>query len=253
MWESDDELSTLTNAQRINFKRSKLNIQIVRKESDPNIKFELFQRLNSLGTNLSDQELRNCLLIMLNRDFYYWLKDLGNYEPFLNSLCLTERALEEHYNLELALRFIIFKNVDIKEMKDIRGFPYLGEFITKKMTTYAKSTDFNNEYEERIFKHTFDFINKTLGENAFKRYNTERKKFEGRFLLSSFEAVGIGIGSNINEWSSKPIDRALIESLTEKASSLWSDATYQSNIGSGINFNIRIPAIVPLGKKIFMP
>lgn len=253
MWESDDDLSSLTNAQRINFKRSKLNIQIVRKESDPNIKFELFQRLNSLGTNLSDQELRNCLLIMLNRDFYYWLKDLGNYEPFLNCLCLTERALEEHYNLELALRFIIFKNVDIKEMKDIRGFPYLGEFITKKMTEYAKSTDFNKEHEERIFKNTFDFINKTLGENAFKRYSTERNKFEGRFLLSSFEAVGIGIGSNIENWSLKPIDEALIESLTKRASSLWSDATYLGNIGSGVNFNIRISAIVPLGKKIFMP
>lgn len=253
MWETDDELNSLTNAQRINFKRSKINIQIIRKESDPNIKFELFQRLNSLGTNLSDQELRNCLLIMLNRDFYDWLKELGNYKPFLNSLCLTERALEEQYNLELALRFIIFKNVEIEEMKAIKGFPYLGEFITDKMTQYAKSPDFDKVKEEQVFKDTFDFINNTLGENAFKRYNTERNKFEGRFLLSSFEAVGIGIGSNIDKWASKTIDESLIETLTEKASSLWSDKTYLMNIGSGVNFNVRISAIVPLGKIIFKP
>ena len=199
VWESDDELNSLTNAQRINFKRSKINIQIIRKESDPNIKFELFQRLNSLGTSLSDQELRNCLLIMLNRDFYYWLKELSNYEPFLNSLCLTDRVLEEQYNIELALRFIIFKNVTTEEMENIKGLTYLGEFLTDKMIQYASSQDFDKGSEARTFKNTFDFINKTLGENAFKRYNTERNKFEGRFLLSSFEAVGIGIGVEYRE------------------------------------------------------
>jgi len=253
VWESDEESNSLTNAQRINFKRSKINIQIIRKESDPNIKFELFQRLNSLGTSLSDQELRNCLLIMLNRDFYYWLKELANYEPFLSSLCLTDRVLEEQYNLELALRFIIFKNVTEEELKDIKGLTYLGEFLTDKMIQYAKSEVFNKENEARVFKNTFDFINNTLGENAFKRYNTERNKFEGKFLLSSFEAVGIGIGSNIENWISKTVDTKLIEDLTARANSLWSDNTYLRNIGSGVHFNVRILAIVPLGKKIFRP
>ncbi|KCZ71930.1 Protein of unknown function DUF262 [Candidatus Methanoperedens nitroreducens] len=250
MWESSDAENSLTSSQRLEFKREKIGVQIVKKESDPNIKYELFQRLNTLGTKLSDQELRNCLLIMINKDFYYWLYDLGAYEPFLNCIGLSEKSISEQYNLELALRFIIFKNVDIRDMK---GFIFLAEFITEKMTEFAESSTFDKEKEKQIFKDTFDFLDKTLSDDAFKRYNFERNRFEGKFLLSSFEAIGIGVGSNIDEWNKRTIDENLKEEVKNRAKSLWSDRNYLDYIGSGSNFNTRIPVIVPLGKKIFKP
>ena len=253
MWESDDEGNSLTNAQRIYFKRSKINVQIVSKESDPDIKYELFQRLNSLGTSLSDQELRNCLLIMLNKRLYEWLDELGKYEPFLNCISLSEKAFDEKYHMELALRFIIFKNVNMEEMKKMRGFVFLEEFITEKMTSFAESETFDYEGEMRIFKQTFDFLDETLGEYSFKKFDASQNKFSGKFLLSAFEAVGIGVGANIEEWTTKTIDDDLIEDIKLKASSLWINPTYLDNVGSGSNFNTRIPAIVPLGKHIFKP
>jgi uncharacterized protein with ParB-like and HNH nuclease domain len=253
MWESEDKENSLTHAQRINLKRSKITIQIVTKESDPSIKYELFQRLNSLGTSLSDQELRNCLLIMLNKRFYDWLDDLSNYPPFLNCISLSEKASDEKYQMELALRFIIFKNVNMDEMKKMKGFVTLEEYITDKMTSFAESDSFDYEGEMNIFKQTFDFLEKTLGEDSFKRFDITRNKFSGRFLLSAFEAVGIGVGANIEEWTTKTIDENLIRDFISRASSLWSNPTYVNNVGSGSNFNTRIPAIVPLGKQIFQP
>ena len=250
MWDSDEIECSLNQTQRLNFKREKIGVQIVKRESDPSIKYELFQRINTLGTKLSDQELRNCLLIMVNRDFYYWLNDLANYEPFLNCTVLSDKSIKEQYNLELALRFIIFKNEDIRGM---RGFVFLAEFLTEKMIEFAESTTFNMEKEEQVFKDTFDFLNNTLSENTFKRYNFERHRFEGKFLLSSYEAIGIGVGSNIDEWNTKIIDDTLIEDVKKRAKSLWSNTIYTKNIGSGSNFNTRIPAIVPLGKEIFRP
>jgi hypothetical protein len=142
------------------------------------------------------------------------------------------------------------QNVDIK---DIKAFIFLAEFITEKMTEIAESTTFDKEREGQIFKKTFDILDKTLSENAFKRYNSERERFEGKFLLSSFEAISIGVGSNIDEWNKILIDSDLTQKITERAKSLWSNKTYTDNIGSGIGFNIRIPAIVPLGKQIFKP
>src|SRR5258706_14480207 len=50
----------LSEAQQRFFKRARLDIQIVQKESDDQAKFDLFQRLNS-GTRLSEQEARHCL------------------------------------------------------------------------------------------------------------------------------------------------------------------------------------------------
>jgi len=250
MWESDDSNGSLTSAQRLELKRGKMNVQIIKKESDPNIKYDLFQRINTLGTRLSDQELRNCLLIMINRDFYDWLNNLAKYEPFTNCIVLSDKSIKEQYNLELALRFIIFKNVDIEDMQ---GFVFLAEFLTEKMTKFAESPSFDKEKEEQIFKDTFDFIDKTLSEYAFKRYNFDKERFEGKFLLSAYEAIGIGVGSNIDEWKTKIIDDDLIKDVKDRAISLWANETYMDNMGSGSNFNTRIPVIVPLGKNIFKP
>ena len=68
VWEKPDEdlaqIPLPTELQLI-IKRSKIDIKIVLRESDEGSKYELFQRLNSGGSSLTDQELRNCLVIML--------------------------------------------------------------------------------------------------------------------------------------------------------------------------------------------
>ena len=76
-WDDSDASKSFSQAQRIAFKREKLDIKIIKKESDKSTKYELFQRLNTLGSSLSQQEVRNCLLIMLNSDFFLWLSDLA--------------------------------------------------------------------------------------------------------------------------------------------------------------------------------
>jgi uncharacterized protein with ParB-like and HNH nuclease domain len=84
MWDSEDTANSLNLTQRLKFKREKIGVQIIKKESDADIKYELFQRINTLGTKLSDQELRNCLLVMKNKSFYEWFENLAKYPPFLN-------------------------------------------------------------------------------------------------------------------------------------------------------------------------
>ena len=249
VWSDEDEEKSLTSSQRIDFKRARINVEIVKKQSDPNIKYDLFQRLNSLGTKLSDQELRNCYLIMFNKDLFYWLKELGKHESFLNCICLTDNAISQQYHLELALRFFIFKNENLDELKKI-NFAYLDEYINEKMEIMAKSDHFDEKHEKYIFKSTFDLLNEALGENSFKKYDSEKIRFGGKFLLSAFEAVGIGVGSNIDEWLYGNMEENRAE-LERRVIALWDDAKYLENIGRGVDFYKRIPNIVPLGKEIF--
>lgn len=251
VWKSDDIQNSFTQAQRIDFKRQKIGIQIIRKESDPNIKYELFNRINTLGSRLSEQEVRNCLLIMVNKDFFNWINRLAKYEPFINCVCLTEDDIKKQYHLELALRFFIFKNVDVTE---ITSSTYLADFITDKMKSFSIAENFDKTKEESIFKDTFSLLNDTLGEDSFIKYNLEKEKFMGKFLISTFEAVSIGIGYNIENWKSKRSDNVeLTRVINERIRQLWSDSRYTRNIGSGSNFYTRIPIIVPLGKEIFVP
>ena len=70
LWDNkENPEKSFNKEQQLAFKRSRIDVIIVKKESDPNTKYELFQRLNTGGTSLSDQEVRNCLIIMTNRDF----------------------------------------------------------------------------------------------------------------------------------------------------------------------------------------
>jgi uncharacterized protein with ParB-like and HNH nuclease domain len=70
-WEDIDHPDeSLTVAQRLLIKRAKIGVSIVLKESDELAKYELFQRLNTGGSMLSDQEVRNSILVMMNRDLY---------------------------------------------------------------------------------------------------------------------------------------------------------------------------------------
>ncbi|MDZ4711808.1 MAG: DUF262 domain-containing protein, partial [bacterium] len=91
---------------KLDFKRSKFKFEIIQKESDPNAKFEVFMRLNTGGSNLSSQELRNTWLVMYNKDFYKWLEDLSRNTDFENTLSLTDKLKDERYDMELALCYI---------------------------------------------------------------------------------------------------------------------------------------------------
>jgi len=63
---------SLSSEAQLSLKRSKLAVSIILKESDENAKYDLFQRLNTGGSELSPQEVRNCLLIMINKKMYEW-------------------------------------------------------------------------------------------------------------------------------------------------------------------------------------
>jgi hypothetical protein len=244
LWEDENQDNDIGNALRMEFKRVKLDIKIVKKQSDKNVKYELFQRINTLGTSLSDQEVRNCLLIMVNKDFYIWIKDLANYEPFISTTSLADRLIDEQYHIELALRFFIYKNINLDEIKGVND---LADFVTKKMLFYADEKNFDKATEAEIFKQTFNFISEIMEDQAFKRYNPTKKRFEGQFLLSAFECIGIGIGKNIE---SNTIEKDKAKVL-EKAKSIWTNPDFQNKTGSGVNVSSRLPGLIPLGTSVF--
>jgi len=238
-WVNDDSSKSFNSAQKITFKREKLDLKIIKKESGENVKFELFQRLNTLGSKLSDQEVRNCLLVMLNKDFYNWLRELSVNDNFINVLSLPDRLIDEQYNMELALRFIILRHIDVKEIKTTQD---LGAFITEKMIEYTEPGKLDITIEEDVFKRTFAYLNSTTAESTFKRYNKIKGRFEGKFLLSAFEAIGIGTGMNIDS-----LEQKSSADLSEKFKEIWANETFNSKTGSGVNVTSRVPVIVPLG------
>jgi len=242
-WEDTDHPDqSLTVAQRLLIKRAKIGASIILKESDEMAKFELFQRLNTGGSMLSDQEVRNSILVMMNRNLYQWLRELSKDQNFVSCVALSERAIEEQYDMELVLRFIVFRTMAPAAFANLGD---LGEFLTDKAKALAQDKTLDLKKEEEIFRETFALLASDLGDDAFRRYDHGKKRFLGGFSVSAFEAVAIGIGYSPKKAVSDP------SSVREKIKKMWTAQEFVNNSGSGIRASSRVPKIIPYGRTVF--
>lgn len=241
-WEDPDHPDqSFTQAERLQIKRAKLDVSIILRESGERAKYELFQRLNTGGSPLSDQEVRNCILVMVNRDFYFWLRRLAEHPAFQESIALTDRAVAEQYDMELVTRYMVFHNMDKGKLLSLGD---VGEFLTDQIVTFAEARA-GSQGEQEKFTQVFDYISGTIGPNAFRRYDPTRKKHVGGFLVSAFEVVALGLASQ---------DRfPAPEEFETRVRDLWSNPTFQKYSGAGARASTRIPHLIPLGRELFRP
>ena len=247
IWENkndENDENSLTQQQRIDIRRSKVDVNIIQRESNKDTKYDMFERLNTGGTPLSEQEVRNCLLIMTNRDFYKAFEALADNHDFQDSVTLTDRAREERYDMELVTRFIVLRH---SKISDIAARDDVNTFITEKLIDLA-SSDFDFSQETTRFEKTFRIINSALSDNAFKKYSAERSKYSGGFLVSAFEIVAIGLGQNIDSWTDETAAKERVRTVSQ---AMWSDTRFTNHQGSGIRGSSRIPHTIPLGAELF--
>ncbi|MDW3210673.1 MAG: DUF262 domain-containing protein [Reichenbachiella sp.] len=240
-WDSEDEHS-FTDAQQRYFKRSRLNFVIIQKESDSSSKYELFQRLNTGGSSLTPQEVRNCLLIMNNEEYFEKLKDLSEYDPFLNTINISDKNLDEQYDKELTSRFLVLKDVDPAALSSVKD---LGIYLDDMLVDYFQKHNNSWTATEDLFRRTFRLIDETVGDDAFKRYNLTSNVFYGGFIVSAFEMVALGIANNIEHWE---VHRTEIR---EKIVECWQKISDDNITWKGYSAAGRLPKTISVGQEVF--
>lgn len=246
-WNGDGTDRTFDDTQRRLIKRASLDLKIVKRESDPETPLELFQRLNTLGSQLSDQELRNSLLIMVRRDYYFWLQQLQNFEPFQLAVAVSDRSRQEQYDLELVLRFLACSQASLEQLRAVGD---MAEFLTDSAVKMARDANFDRDAAQSVFEGTFTVIADALEDEAFRRYDADRDRFLGGFSVSAFEAISTGVASNLPEWVAAQIDVRRPD-LVHRVQGLWGDATFRQYARGGVRASTRIPQLVPLGRQLF--
>lgn len=243
-WQDEDAPEhSFPEVLRRDFKRQKVDLKIIKKESDDNTKFDLFERLNTLGSKLSDQEVRNCLLVMINPDFYTWLQELAEFDDFRATIRLSDRALEERYDLELLLRFILLVRAPNSQLQGIKD---LDAYITTGMRQIAADSTFDRAAEAKVFRTTFSILNKALGENTFTRQDGGRGR--GGFLISLYEVIAAGLGYRIQQDSSNIPTAQAVKEVTLRVGESEEFRMYSR---SGTSASSRMPRLVPFGRELF--
>jgi hypothetical protein len=247
-WETGVGDSSLTQPQRLFIKRAKLDVKIIKKESDPQSKYELFMRVNTGGTSLTDQEVRSCVLVMENKDVFLALKEMGDNEHFRSCIALSDRLIDQQYHLELVARFIVLRKIKPSAI----NIENLGEFLTDKMKEIAhQGLAAISEHKDSFFS-TFSMLSEAIASDAFRKYDKKRKRHSGPFLISAYEAIALGIGYNY-----KQIEAARSQNnnydVVAKIKELWASDGFINNIGSGISGTTRMRTTLDFGRKHFKP
>ena len=247
-WDDDDPSRSIGSVNQLIIRRAKIDVKIILRESSESSKYELFLRLNTGGSQLSDQELRNATLVMVNPDAFRWIECLADNENFQDCIALSDRSMSERYDLELVTRFLVFRNLEESRLSSIGD---IGEFLTESIVELAKSERLQEvrSVEEEAFRCTFASLAESLGERSFRKFDIAKGKHLGGFLISAFEPIALGIGYNFEHYCNST---EALPKIEEKGKQLWHDVDFLGRSG-GVRASTRVLSTIPLGRRLFAP
>ena len=175
------------------FKRVPLDIKIIKRESDSTTKYELFDRLNSGGSRLTEQEIRNAIFLIEKPFAINLVHELAKQDNFQNSIALSDKDINNAYDEEIVLRFFAYTEVPEK-------FSEYGNSVKDFLDNYLRNDikEENIEILKTKFIKFFTFFNKNFAENSFRTLRDDSKYIRG-FKISKFEALVIGLKDSVNK------------------------------------------------------
>lgn len=229
---------------QIEIKRARVRVEILKNESDIEAKFELFQRLNTGGAGLTEQEVRNSIAVSIRPALYEWLITRSTEPAFVKTTAQTDTAIESQAGVELALRFFAFRSVPYKPGLDVN------EYLDSALIKIAKNEEYDLNAEAAVFSTTFQFLDDALGSNSFKRWSGQ--SFTGKFLMSVFEVLATGVSKNLGALSAMgEADRR--EFIINAAKNLWSNPAFTSYSGAGVRGTTRLSKLLPISSQLLNP
>ena len=229
---------------RLRLKRSPIRTVVIKKQSQGFLRYEMFKRLNTGGSNLEPQEIRNCSARMLGDigiKFYNFLVDLSSLDDF--AACadyLPFPDKEKKAAEELVLRFFAAKNY----AKGFRGS--VRDWLDNYMEAVLLGTEpFDYASEGDAFFMTMKLARDKLGDTAFLRYRGTTPV--GSLPPAYFEAISMGILTTYKEI----IGKSSI-SLRKAVTELVQSEEFRSVTGPGANSKEKFRTRVELAEKALL-
>ncbi|HII80711.1 MAG TPA: DUF262 domain-containing protein [Methanosarcina sp.] len=223
----------------LNIKRAICRIEIVKWNSAMDMRYELFNRLNTGGSPLTEQEIRNCIFRGTSSNFNNFLTRMASDETFIRLIQPTKRQEEQKYLEELVLRFVSLMN---NEWENSINWENTGDKLSTYMTLFMKRTtrdlNFNFGYYETLFQRMLKLL-EPLGYEIFRASN-------GVFSTSYYDGITIGIASNIDYY--EKVESSIIK---QKINELVTSPIFIKNIGAGSSTKNRVINRIKIALDIF--
>jgi uncharacterized protein with ParB-like and HNH nuclease domain len=117
-----DDQHEIGKSHQLSFRRARIGVEILKRPSDNQTKYDLFQRLNAGGTQANAQELRNCIMLMVNSEYYQAVKSAAEQLPFQAVTAVTDEQIERQRHLEYAVRFLVHTYIPYDGTLDVEEY-----------------------------------------------------------------------------------------------------------------------------------
>jgi len=232
----------ISRPQQLAIRRAKLNVQILKRPSDPETKYDLFQRLNRGGTVANAQEVRNCVVIMISQQFFDLIHDeLAQSDDFKAIAHVSDTGELRQRNIEMAMRFLVFISYEYTNDLDVE------EFLDTYIVKLAEGDRPAEELRER-FLGTFALLRQALGDHALQKWNEESQSFGGRVGQVALEVVAAGVGFNLQDILKRPQPAAYLE---ERIKDFWRSEQGAAFMAAGVRGTQRLASTITLGRQWF--
>jgi 5-methylcytosine-specific restriction endonuclease McrA len=139
-----------------------LRIILIQKEGNPDLKFEVFERLNSGAERLNDMELRNCIYRGPYNDMLRELAANVTFRKIYGEPDLDNRMKDR----QLLLRFFaMWRNTHLKYRGPMK------QFMNREMYEHRFATAEQVSQMGRIFEEAVESSWAVFGRKAFRRYS----------------------------------------------------------------------------------
>jgi len=210
---------------------ARISIILLEKESSTRARYEVFKRLNKLGSPLSDQEIRNCTARLFGKEFPTALRALAAKHVVRDALSPAAEPERKMFIEEMLLRLLAFNYSKTALKHEISE--YLDEFMVYASEGKFKLTE---EVQQRI-ERAFALIYAAFPDG--KAFRFER----GGFSTNLFDVVAIGVYENV--------DSLGVDEFRKRHETLLKSEELSALVGAGSNTRKKLEGRLSLGKSWF--
>jgi hypothetical protein len=142
------------------FEDYRLSVTVLEKSCSPELKFDMFARLNQGSVKLNNQELRNCIY---RGPYNKLLSRLADSEAFLNA-CGWKSPQRRMKGEEMVLRFFAFYDRNVESIKTYDGA------LNQEMRNNQFLPDDEAARKERVFRDALSLCVQVFGSNPFRMW-----------------------------------------------------------------------------------
>lgn len=217
--------------------------------ADDQVKYDIFERLNTGAIQLEAQELRNAVY---RGKFNDLIKELATNNEYKNLIYVNDgdagdNKVRKMFDVELVLRFFALENGEINKMK--KSFK---DFLSEQLQEFNKLTEDEITQKKEWFYEIISLISAEFGEKAFAKYKVEHNNGEDKFILQSsfnaavYDALMVAISDN-----KKNGVLIIDEGRKQRFKQLFAQEAFRKNIEGSTTDKTKIIARINAVKEVF--